>query len=122
MQQNAAAPKQPAKEKVAKVVAPSSVISKLATLGRSSDPDEGDRLSVRTTGFTEQAAAPQAEPEERLTHKRDERLALIENLQPGPYEHTPPHDDPAFEKLEPHSGINLTFVFSFGGSLLILML
>ncbi|KJA24908.1 hypothetical protein HYPSUDRAFT_161464 [Hypholoma sublateritium FD-334 SS-4] len=107
-QQNAAAPKQPEKEKVAKVVAPSSVISKLATLGRASDPDEGDRPSVRTTGFTEQAAAPQAAPAERLTHKRDERLALIENLQPGPYEHSPPHDDPAFEKLEPHSGINLT--------------
>ncbi|CAA7262199.1 unnamed protein product [Cyclocybe aegerita] len=26
----------------------------------------------------------------------------------GPYDHTPPSDDPNFEKLEPHSGIHLT--------------
>lgn len=97
----------PAKEKVAKVIAPSNVISKLATLGRSDDVEENDRPSVRTTGFSEQAAAPQPAPEERLAHKRDERLALIENLQQGPYEHTAPHDDPAFEKLEPILGLTL---------------
>ena len=116
LQQNATVAPKPAKEKAAKVIAPSNVINRLATLGRAGDVEEEDRPSVRTTGFSEQAAAPQAALEERLAHKRDERLALIEDLQPGPYEHTPPHDDPAFEKLEPHSGINLTCVSSYGDS------
>lgn len=39
---------------------------------------------------------------------RDDRLALIEELVPGPVEHTPPFDDPHFEKLEPNSGIRLS--------------
>jgi minichromosome maintenance protein 10 len=38
---------------------------------------------------------------------RDERLAIIEDLEPGPVEHTPPSDDPEFQQLEPNSGIRL---------------
>ncbi|KAF5353526.1 hypothetical protein D9756_007998 [Leucocoprinus leucothites] len=39
--------------------------------------------------------------------KRDDRLALVEELERGPYEFTPPSDDPEFLHLEPHSGIRL---------------
>jgi minichromosome maintenance protein 10 len=41
---------------------------------------------------------------------RDDRLMLMEELEPGPYEHNPPIDDPLFGRLEPHSGIRLTYV------------
>lgn len=44
--------------------------------------------------------------------RRDERLALIEDLEPGPVEHTPPFDDPEFMQLEPNSGIRLMYVFA----------
>lgn len=42
--------------------------------------------------------------------RRDERLALIEDLEPGPVDHTPPFDDPNFKQLEPNSGIRLRCV------------
>ena len=35
---------------------------------------------------------------------------LMEELEPGPYEHKPPVDDALFERLEPHSGIRLAYV------------
>jgi hypothetical protein len=41
---------------------------------------------------------------------RDDRLVLMEELEPGPYEHKPPFDDPLFERFEPHSGIRLAYV------------
>ena len=41
---------------------------------------------------------------------RDDRLTLIEELEPGPYEHKPLFDDPLFERFEPHSGIRLAYV------------
>ncbi|KIJ64274.1 hypothetical protein HYDPIDRAFT_154647 [Hydnomerulius pinastri MD-312] len=44
------------------------------------------------------AAAPQ----------RDERLAIVEELEMGPVDHKPPVDDPLFERLEPNSGIRLS--------------
>ena len=40
--------------------------------------------------------------------KRDDRLALVEDIERGPYEFTPPTDDPDFQQLEPHSGIRLS--------------
>ena len=43
-------------------------------------------------------------------HKRDERLALVENLSPGPYQHANLPDDPNFDKFEPHSSIRLSYV------------
>lgn len=45
-----------------------------------------------------------------VTHKRDEDLTIIEDMEPGPYEHKPPLDDANFERLEPHSGIRLLYV------------
>ena len=44
---------------------------------------------------------------------RDDRLMLMEELEPGPYEHKPPLDDPNFGRLEPHSGIRLAYVACF---------
>ncbi|KAF9649564.1 hypothetical protein BDM02DRAFT_3268637 [Thelephora ganbajun] len=41
-------------------------------------------------------------------HKRDERLALVENLRPGPYQHENLPHDPDFDKFEPHSSIRLS--------------
>ena len=41
---------------------------------------------------------------------RDDRLAIVEDLVPGPADHKPPFDDPRFEKLEPNSGIRLSYV------------
>lgn len=43
-------------------------------------------------------------------HKRDERLVLVENLTPGPYQHKNIPDDPNFDKFEPHSSIRLSYV------------
>ncbi|TCD60851.1 hypothetical protein EIP91_009400 [Steccherinum ochraceum] len=40
--------------------------------------------------------------------QRDDRLALVEDLEIGPSEHTAPFDDPHFEHLEPNSGIRLS--------------
>lgn len=40
--------------------------------------------------------------------KRDDRLALIEDLEVGPTDHKPPFDDPHFRQLEPNSGIRLS--------------
>jgi hypothetical protein len=37
---------------------------------------------------------------------------LMEEFEPGPYEHKPLLDDPAFGRFEPHSGIRLTYVSS----------
>ncbi|PPR05047.1 hypothetical protein CVT24_010194 [Panaeolus cyanescens] len=86
--------------------APSKLLSNLSavTARRTMDDEEAETVS-RSTGFKE---APKVIPmKEPAGLKRDERLALIEELEPGPYEHNPPSDDPLFEKFEPHSGINL---------------
>ena len=42
--------------------------------------------------------------------RRDDRLALIEDSEFGPYDHKAPFDDPYFECLEPNSGIRLSYV------------
>ncbi|KAF8970690.1 hypothetical protein BDZ97DRAFT_1790519 [Flammula alnicola] len=98
----------PAEEQFKKV-APSNMLNKLATMKRKDDQADVVETIPRSTGFTEKPKEIQPEAEEEyLAHKRNERLALVENLEPGPYEHTPPHDDPNFERLEPHSGINLS--------------
>lgn len=76
---------------------------------------------ARTSAFSDRAR-----PEEPIGEsdqsdgsglKRDDRLALVEDLERGPYEFTPPSDDPTFHQLEPHSGIRLssvTFPLHFG--------
>jgi minichromosome maintenance protein 10 len=84
---------------------PSNFLSKLSKLGSHDGDDEkktGDL--VRTTGFSELPA-----PISSQAHvKRDDRLCVVEDLEPGPYEHTPPSNDPNFQTLEPNSGIRLS--------------
>ncbi|KAK0440402.1 uncharacterized protein EV420DRAFT_1581787, partial [Desarmillaria tabescens] len=85
--------------------APSAVLAKLAkNKSLSPDDDDGEVEPLRSAAFTDKPAEvkPTAGPQ------RDERLALIEDFEPGPYDHKPPFDDPNFEQLEPNSGIRLS--------------
>ena len=70
------------------------------------DPTTTEPLP-RSTGFTEKPK----EIEHGQDSKHDDRLALIIDLEPGPYEHNSPFDDPKFDRLEPNSGIYLTSVY-----------
>lgn len=77
---------------------PSNVLSKLSSLSkRVPSPAEPD-APIRTSSFADKASGAPA---------RDDRLVLIEDLEPGPYEHKPPLDDPFFGRFEPHSCIRL---------------
>lgn len=49
-------------------------------------------------------------PASAMVSNRDDRLAIIEQLEVGPVDYKPPLDDPHFERLEPNSGIRLTYV------------
>lgn len=62
---------------------------------------------TRTEGFSEKPV-PQAERCDALN--RDDNLAIIEELEPGPVEHKPIADDPQFKRFEPNSGIRLKYV------------
>jgi minichromosome maintenance protein 10 len=94
--------------------APSNFINKLASLKRKDDPVDFVEPTARSTGFTEKPKEiDQSVQVEHLAHKRDERLALIEDLEPGPYEHNAPTNDLKFNTVEPHSNINLKFVVYF---------
>lgn len=75
---------------------PSNLLKNLSNVKQGSSDPEPTSTVARSTSFTEQA-----------TVQRDENLAIIEDFEPGPYEHTPPSDDPTFDKLEPHSNIAL---------------
>lgn len=90
--------------------APSNLISKLADLRNSNTSTQAE--STRSSSFTERPAISssslQTEREGARIQARDDRLALIEKLEMGPYEHTASLDDPTFERLEPHSGITLS--------------
>lgn len=86
--------------------APSKILDQLATMSAAIDISPIAAVS-RTKGFNE---TPHLKVDEPSVPMRDERLALIEDLEPGPYDHKPPSDDPTFDKLEPHSGINLLSV------------
>ena len=82
-------------------------------------------LPVRSTAFRETPKPPPKleKPESPRTHatakppivddvsapKRDDRLALVEDLEVGPHDHKAPFDDPNFERLEPNSGIRLRY-------------
>lgn len=91
-----------------KKVAPSKLLSNLASVKTKGDASEAPESVPRSSGFKETPRIIREEPEQEFEHrKRDERLALVEDLEPGPYEFTSPHDDPDFERLEPHSGINM---------------
>lgn len=91
-------------EKLCIKPAPSKMLDQLATMSSAVDTTPVAAVS-RTKGFKE---TPHLEVDEPSGPIRDERLALIEDLEPGPYDHRPPSDDPNFDKLEPHSGINLS--------------
>jgi minichromosome maintenance protein 10 len=47
-----------------------------------------------------------------IVPNRDDRLAIVEQLEVGPVDHKPPLDDPNFQRLEPNSGIRLSLVLS----------
>ncbi|KAF9529132.1 hypothetical protein CPB83DRAFT_812965 [Crepidotus variabilis] len=87
-------------EEVLQKPSPSNFLNKLSNLSHQADLEERKPVK-RSSGFKDM-------PEESLDiPKRDERLAIVEDFEPGPYEHNPPVDDPTFEKLEPHSGIRI---------------
>ena len=84
--------------------------------------DEPARSTVieRLASFSGSGAKP---TESQVTgdygHKRDERLVLVENLRPGPYQHQDLPNDPNFDKFEPHSSIRLSYappVFTLSSS------
>ncbi|TFK36538.1 hypothetical protein BDQ12DRAFT_633779 [Crucibulum laeve] len=90
--------------------APSNMLSKLANLNRRAADGPQVTTATRTAGFKDRPHTPPP-PEDGMdvdALKRDERLALIEDLEPGPYEHTPSSTDPKFLELEPNSGIRLS--------------
>jgi minichromosome maintenance protein 10 len=56
----------------------------------------------------ESADASHRDTTQGVRPQRDaQTLAIIENLEIGPYEHLAPSDDPNFNGLEPHSSIRL---------------
>ncbi|KAH8084898.1 hypothetical protein BXZ70DRAFT_565895 [Cristinia sonorae] len=88
---------------------PSNVLSKLASLSKSQHEEKAEG-PTRSSAFSTRPA-PQPTRDEEVTvpgiPRRDERLALVEDLPLGPAEHNAPFDDPHFEYLEPNSGIRL---------------
>lgn len=61
----------------------------------------------------QRAPAKEDTSDGRRATRREEDLTVIEDLEPGPYEHKAPFDDPHFQKLEPHSGIRLSYVLMY---------
>lgn len=80
-------------------------------------PDEPKRSTVieRLGSFNQPVAESQVTG--RYGHERDERLVLVENLAPGPYQHKNLPDDPNFDKFEPHSSIRLSYASSVSRNL-----
>lgn len=93
-----------------KPIPASNLLNKLSTLRSSTSKSEPTTIVSRSSGFSS-TPPPAHETEETFgAPRRDDRLALIEDLEPGPYEHKPPFDDPHFETVEPNSGIRLRYV------------
>ncbi|KAJ7699372.1 hypothetical protein B0H17DRAFT_1167798 [Mycena rosella] len=98
----------PVEEFVPVKPAASNLLSKLASSNRRPlDVTEAEPL-VRSSAFTDAPQAPDPSTSVPTVLQRDERLALIENLEFGPVDHKPPFDDPHFQQLEPNSGIRLS--------------
>jgi len=78
-------------------------------IGRSNGPARS--TVIERLGFNEPVAGS-TEPQVAgdYGHRRDERLVLVENLRPGPYQYKSLPDDPNFDKFEPHSSIRLSYV------------
>ena len=97
---NKSAPTKP-KNKTAKPVA--------KPIGRSDEPARSTVIE-RLASLSEPVAKPaESQVTGNYGHKRDERLVLVENLIPGPYQHKGHPDDPNFDKFEPHSSIRLSY-------------
>ncbi|KAF8064025.1 hypothetical protein FPV67DRAFT_1671778 [Lyophyllum atratum] len=92
----------------------SNLLNNLARLNHKQQDSDRTVPIVRSSGFTDKPPPPARQEDEddvfgeSSAPKRDDRLALIEELEPGPVDHIPPVDDPNFEKLEPNSGIRLS--------------
>ncbi|EJD05074.1 uncharacterized protein FOMMEDRAFT_81119 [Fomitiporia mediterranea MF3/22] len=84
---------------------PATFISQLKSIN--SNKGEGHERAARTDGFEEKPALAPTNSETTTAPVRDDRLAIVEDLVPGPVDHKPAADDPDFEKLEPNSGIRL---------------
>ncbi|KAH8827204.1 hypothetical protein DL96DRAFT_1498714 [Flagelloscypha sp. PMI_526] len=85
-----------------------SILSKVVEMqqrGAGIGDGPSDEVVERSSGFSEAPARP---PQNSSRRTRDENLAVIEELLPGPYDHTPPVSDPLFTSLEPNSGIRLS--------------
>lgn len=89
---------------------PSTVLEKLAKAHSQKGSQPAKAIIVRSTAFTQLAVVDVGED----VPARDDRLAIVEDLVLGPVDHKPPFDDPRFEKLEPNSGIRLSYVASRG--------
>ncbi|KAM6490657.1 hypothetical protein JOM56_014000 [Amanita muscaria] len=88
------------------VPAPSTFLNRLAALTNDEchDAEEKRDKPSRSASFTD--AAPSIH-HDHARPKRNEDLTIVDDMEPGPYEHNPPLDDPNFDRLEPHSGIRL---------------
>ncbi|KAJ6567841.1 hypothetical protein B0H10DRAFT_2110232 [Mycena sp. CBHHK59/15] len=86
--------------------AASNVLSKLASATRRLvDTVEAEPIT-RSSAFTDEPQFLENDAGSTAP-KRDDRLALIEDLEVGPADHQPSFDDPNFDQLEPNSGIRL---------------
>lgn len=87
---------------------PSSLISQLGTL--TAKPNK--EAVIRSNAFEEKPVELSKPHSRNLAPERDDQLALVEELEPGPVDHKPLAEDPEFEKVEPNSGIRLSYVCS----------
>ncbi|KAI3619756.1 dna replication protein [Moniliophthora roreri] len=92
--------------------AASNLLERLTSL-RGQPKDEATSDCKRTSAFTDRPHQPDLSQLPTASSsssgpRRDECLALIEDLEAGPLEHTPPFDDPNFDTIEPNSGIRLS--------------
>nr|GAT45932.1 predicted protein [Mycena chlorophos] len=86
----------------------STVLSRLAQAKPSALEAEVETVP-RSGAFTDAPKAPNpVASTSGSSLQRDDRLAIVDSLEMGPYEHKPPFDDPRFEQVEPNSGIRLS--------------
>lgn len=102
---------------------PSNVLKKLSGLSSRSNA-QSESGYVRSSSLSEKpkpivAKQPEHEASYEASHsapQRDENLAIIEELRMGPTDHKALLDDPLFERLEPNSGIHLSYVLTMPGT------
>ena len=91
------------------------MLAKLASLNSNHATEEYEYAQSRTSGFSERPpilTTGEADGSNDQVLRRDD-LTIIEDLEPGPYDHKAPFDDPHFQRLEPHSSIRLSYVLSY---------